>query len=651
MNENELNNNNVFQDDSSVYNKRPDVIPVPEREIGVDTKGQFYDVLVDAGINSRLDIARLESFTQVSQRRDQIYSMIDTMRLDSTISSALEMYAEDSTEPNETQQIVWVDSSDDAIRHYVQYLLDYMNVDKHIYEWALNLCAYGDIYIRLYRDSDYNDDFIFRKDAVDALNDLTTDDDKRKKLHEEVKIKAYSENDHYSKYVELMSNPAEYFELTKHGKTYGYIKAPVVMKSSFDPNMNNAFVRDQFNRMSFNKKDVTIYDATQFVHGALYDTSTRTPEEVDIIIDSQEDKQHEGKYTYNVKRGQSLLYSVFKVWRELTLLENAIILNRITKSSVVRIVQVEIGNMSREMIGPHLQGIKSMFEQRSALDTNVSLSEYSNPGPTENNIYVPKKGEVGTISVQNIGGDNANVTGLADLDYFKNKFYGALRIPKAFLGDTGDNAGFDAGKSLALMSSRYAKMVKRIQNVLCETIESIINLILLDVKLKHYIGKFKICMLAPTTQEALDRRDNLREKVGIVQDVMNMLSDVQNPVLKLKVLKTMLATTITDTEVISLIQDEIDEQANAAAEEKNSNPPSDNNTEDVGSDLGDISNSGGSSSSPSSDLGGGIDLDKELDLAGEGETEEPSTGSEPAEGDDIILPQPNSLGQDFTQIK
>ena len=54
----------------------------------------------------------------------------------------------------------------------------------------------------------------------------------------------------------------------------------------------------------------------------------------------------------------SLLYNTFKVWRELSLLENSVLLNRVTKSSIVRIIGVEVGDMPKEMVGPHLQGIK-----------------------------------------------------------------------------------------------------------------------------------------------------------------------------------------------------------------------------------------------------------------------------------------------------
>lgn len=612
--------NAVFAQDDRIYNKNIKVQPKPEKEIGVDTKGEFFDSIIEASLDGGITMSQLESFTAVSQRRDQLYTLIDTMCQDSIVAAALETYAEDSTEYNDQQKIVWVTSDDDEVRHYVDYLLSKVNVDKHIFEWVLNLCRYGDVYIRLYRMSEYDDD------------DETEERKQRKALKEDVKIKAYAANDHYAHYVEMMPNPAEYYELVRKGKTYGYIKAPVTSISK-----TNAFegtsIYDNF-RYNFSKKDVIVYDATQFVHGALYDNSTRTPEEVSISNDADSDS----KYTFKVRRGQSLLYNVFKIWREMSLLENAIILNRITKSSVVRVVEVQVGQMSKEMVGPTLQGVKQLFEQKSALNTDISMTEYTNPGPIENNIYIPVRGELGSINVQSVGGDNPNITGLADLDYFKNRFFGALRIPKQFLGDTSDAGGFDAGKSLAQSSSRYAKMVKRIQNTTINMITDMINLMLIDADLESYIGKFTIMMLAPTTQEAADRQTAIRERVGIVQDIMNIVStDITDETTRLKILKSLLSNTIDDGDVLRLIQDEIDEKERAAEEGvEESTPeesPESDETEDTGIDL-------------EAELG----LDK-IEPIDELTSEEPSQEPEEEDNDRIILPQPNSLGRDFTDIE
>ncbi len=121
-----------------------------------------------------------------------MYQMIDTMCEDSRIASALEIYAQDGTEYNDSGKIIWCESADDNVTQYVTYLLDTMNADKNAYKWMLSLCKYGDLYLRLYRQSDYEDDELFGNKV-----------EERKQLNENVNIIAYSPNDHYTGYVEM----------------------------------------------------------------------------------------------------------------------------------------------------------------------------------------------------------------------------------------------------------------------------------------------------------------------------------------------------------------------------------------------------------------------------------------------------------------
>ena len=66
------------------------------------------------------------------------------MARDSTIAAVLETYAEDATETNEQGDVVWCEASDDKILKYITFLLDTLNVNKHIYSWVYSLCKYGD---------------------------------------------------------------------------------------------------------------------------------------------------------------------------------------------------------------------------------------------------------------------------------------------------------------------------------------------------------------------------------------------------------------------------------------------------------------------------------------------------------------------------
>ena len=532
----------AFVHDDDLYNTKIQPVSVPQKEIGIDLNNTVMSNIADTIETSQFDVNALNSFTQVSRSRNEIYNVLDDMGNDSTLAAVLETYAEDATETNDHGNIVWCESPDADASAFVTYLLNELNIDKNIYKWTYSLCKYGDVYLRLYHESEY-DDLLFDKPKSKKRADGKSN------LNEAVTINFYGKNDKYVQYLEMAPNPAQVFELTRFGKTSAYIKTDIQTQNG--NSAEELAAANILNRYKFNKNDVELFAPTEFVHAALEDNSSRTPEEVELFI--SDDKS----LTYRVKRGQSLLYSTYKIWRQLMLLENSVLLNRVTQSSIVRVIGVEVGDMPKENVQPHLMNIKQLIEQKAAYDVGRSMSEYTNPGPIVNNVYIPTRNQQGVITTSQIGGD-VKVGDLADLSYYQDKLFGNLRVPKQSFGVTDDNAGFSGGESLSIISSRYAKMIKRIQNTMIQMLTDAINLILIDTGNEAYINKFTLKMQAPTTQEEVDRRDNLSNKVGLVRDIMDTVADIENVATKLKIAKSLLSSTISDGEVIQLIQDEIE---------------------------------------------------------------------------------------------
>lgn len=608
------NDDSAFVRDSDAVGDAIKSVPRPAQNIGLDTNDTLFKNMIYAGESSFVDMAALESFTSVAQSREQVYQLIDSMCTDPTIAAVLEAYAEDATEYNDQGRIVWAESTDADVSKYITFLLDTLNVDKKIYSWVYSLCKYGDLYLRLYRESDLKDDLF--------------NDDGRSTLNEQVNVIAYRASDKFGNYIEKVPNPAEMFELTKFGKTYGYIKADVNSISK-----ENNWIAPTY-RYSFKQKDVDIYSAKEFVHAYLDDGANRTPEEVSIFTTPNGTTGKEEQYTYTVQKGQSLLYTVFKIWRELMLLKNSILLNRVTKSSIVRVIGIEVGDMEKADVEHRTRAIKNLIEQKTAINKNESINEYTNPGPIENNIYVPTRNGMGAITTSQIGGD-VDVKSLADLDFFNNAFFGALRVPKQYFGFTDDGAGFNGGQSLSIISSRYAKMVKRIQNTVIQSLTDMVNILLIDRGLGNYINKFQLHMVPPTTQEEIDRRDNTSSKVQLARDILDIMSNsVDSPDAKLRILKLLMANVITDTEIIDILQEQID-----ALESDNIDGSVDDGEDDddivdrIDVNVNDSEGSTRTSYRPSQPPA--EDSFDDIDNADSGEGQSP-------------LPSPTDLGMDFT---
>ena len=620
-----MSNNNiedsVYLTDDSIYGNKIKKVTPEGKESDVGISDVMYDNIIQSGINSTIDLSGINSLSQQATTRNEMYNIYDTMCEDGQISAVIKTYAEDATQRNAEGNIVWATSNDSNIAYLINYYIDSLNIDKNIYKWAYSLCKYGDLYIRLYRESEY-DDAIFGK--------------KNRNLTEDVKIKAFKKNDKYAHYVEMVTNPAEMFELTKFGKTVGFIKSPV----------DGVIVRSQNNidfmnyAYKFKRNDITIYPPTEFVHAAIEDNVSRYEESVNIFLNDSDYDNDNNAYSYTVKRGQSLLSNVYKTWRELQLLEASVLLNRVTKSSIVRLINVEVGDMPKENVAKTLMGIKQMIEQKAAINKGSGMSEYTNPGPIENNVYVPTHDGVGAISTTQIGGD-VDVKSLADLEWYLNKLYGSLQVPKNFFSQNDDAAGFNGGQSLTIISSRYAKTVKHVQNILTQLLKDIFNLILLDKGLDSYINNFEVHIQPPVTQEDIDRMENQSTKVQLSRDIMDMLSDIEDAPARLKILKSLMKNIVTDPDIIK----ELDEQIELAIAEKEPvEEPQQNNTDsDDDSEIFSLKDEDESSITDDSEDTEKSDDDMYTDInTDEGDTSEKSY--------DTILPSPDQLGIDLVNI-
>jgi hypothetical protein len=556
-------------------------------KLDIDVKNTLADNIIDAGLTGGLNVSALERFTSVSNSRDQIYQMIDTMAQDSSVSAILRTYAEDVCEPADNGHIIWCESDDPKISKHVNYLLNIMNADKNMFGWAYSLCKYGDLYLRLFRESDY-EDVLFKAEKINqaysarnTLNeafdlDFDKTEESQEKLDEAVKLSLHPASDKYSYYAEAIDDPGTMFELTKFGKTYGYIETPNE-ESQLDA--ISAFTGTSASgTYNFRMKsaDVTVYQADDFVHACLEDDYTRFPEKIELFVDEKGEK----KQSYSVKRGKSMLYDAYKVWREKALLESAALLNRITRSSIVRKVGVEVGDMPKEQVQQTLRRVKEMMEQKGAINVGNSMTEYNNPGPIENNIYFATHGGQGNITVEAVGGD-VEVKNLADLDWWNNKFYAAFGVPKAYYGFTDDAAGFNGGTSLSIISSVYAKSVKRVQNALIQAITDAINLFLLNRGLTSYLNNFTLKMKAPMTQEEIDYRTDLTNKVNAISSIQGLFTDIEDKPRRLRILKALLAALNYGDAINVEIDAEIKalEEAAVQAEEEDSEEP----TEGTGS--------------------------------------------------------------------
>lgn len=100
-----MNERKVFNDQIDYENKTV-AKPYPSKISDIDINRAFINNIIDAADSSSLDINRLNTFSNISRSRNELYNLLDMMAEDPVISSALDIYASDVCEPNNAGQII-----------------------------------------------------------------------------------------------------------------------------------------------------------------------------------------------------------------------------------------------------------------------------------------------------------------------------------------------------------------------------------------------------------------------------------------------------------------------------------------------------------------------------------------------------------------
>jgi hypothetical protein len=180
----------------------------------------------------------------------------------------------------------------------------------------------------------------------------------------------------------------------------------------------------------------------------------------------------------NYPFGNSLLESVFKVYKQKELLEDAIIIYRIQRAPERRIFYVDVGNMPAHMAMAFVERVKNEIHQRripSSTGGGQNMVDASyNPLSVSEDYFFPQTAEGRGSKVETLPG-GTNLGEITDLRYFTNKLFRALRIPAAYLPtgiDEAANTIADGKVGTAYIQElRFNEYCKRLQSNIVETFD------------------------------------------------------------------------------------------------------------------------------------------------------------------------------------
>jgi hypothetical protein len=181
--------------------------------------------------------------------------------------------------------------------------------------------------------------------------------------------------------------------------------------------------------------------------------------------------------------GNSLLESIFKVYKQKELLEDAIIIYRIQRAPERRVFYIDVGNMPSHLAMGFVERVKNEVNQRripSVTGGSQSVIDAGyNPLSINEDYFFPQTAEGRGSKVEVLPG-GTNLGEIDDLKYFTNKLFRALRIPSSYLPTGSDDGGsnFNDGR----VGTAYIQELRF--NKYCERLQSLMN--------EHFDTEFKL---------------------------------------------------------------------------------------------------------------------------------------------------------------
>jgi len=368
----------------------------------------------------------------------------ESMEFTPEISTALDIYAEESTTPNEDGHILQIYSESKRIKSILADLFNNtLDINTNLQMWIRNTCKYGDNFVYLKLDTE--------KGIIGA--------------------------------VQL---PNIEIERLERGMT------PKTPNTEVKPDEKGLRFKWKEKNMEFNTFEVA--------HFRLLGDDRKLP------------------------YGTSMLEKARRIWKQLVLAEDAMLIYRTSRAPERRVFKVFVGNMDDKDVEPYVQRVANKFKRDQIVDNktgNVDLR--FNQMAVDQDYFIPVRDATQTMPIETLPG-GTNLSEIADIEYIQKKLVTALRIPKAYLGfeePVGD------GKNLSLLDIRFARTINRIQkNILSELNKvAIVHLFLLGFE--DELNNFTLGLNNPSKQADLLMVDVWKEKITLYKD---MVSEIPNTI-------------------------------------------------------------------------------------------------------------------------
>jgi hypothetical protein len=216
--------------------------------------------------------------------------------------------------------------------------------------------------------------------------------------------------------------------------------------------------------------------------------------------------------------GTSMLEKARRIWKQLLLSEDAMLIYRTSRAPERKLFKVFVGNMNDDDVEAYVNRVANKFKREQVVDSKTgNVDMRFNQMAVDQDYFIPVRDPAAPDPISTLPGAT-NLSEIADIEYIQKKLLTALRVPKAFLGFeevVGD------GKNLSLQDIRFARTINRIQKSMIAELNKIAIVHLFLLGFEDELQNFTLGLSNPSTQADLLKIDVWKEKVLLYKDLVS----------------------------------------------------------------------------------------------------------------------------------
>lgn len=226
----------------------------------------------------------------------------------------------------------------------------------------------------------------------------------------------------------------------------------------------------------------------------------------------------------------SYLHKALKVSNQLTLLEDALLIYRITRAPERRIFYIEVGNMQPNMAEDYIQKLMRQYRQDKVYD--VSTGQINEKGKflamTED-FWLPRRNGQATTEVSTLQGGQ-NLSEVEDLTYFANKIWVALKVPYTRRANKENNGvQFNSGKELTIEELKFYRLIIKIRREFSRIFDDLLMTQLIakrivnSEEIEEVISKIKYIYITDNFFTQMLKLDIMDQRLNILNNIDNFV--------------------------------------------------------------------------------------------------------------------------------